>query len=224
MKSTKTSTYLFFFLSALAFIAFSVVWWGVAQNAAWIHALDRWGIQLIRSNITESATYFFHTITFFGGTVFLTLASILLFFLFLRKKGWGIALWFASTALIGELLIPQIVKHIVMRPRPENPLISVSGYSFPSGHSAGSTTFYGILVIILCLTILQKSSRKWLLAIVAALWILTIMISRVYLGVHYPSDVLGGCLVGIGSISLTTAVYLLKQQKNRRSSEQQLNV
>ncbi|WP_099222458.1 phosphatase PAP2 family protein [Listeria costaricensis] len=213
MKSTKTSIYLLFLLSALAFAAFGIIWWGVSQNADWIHALDNWGIQLIRSNITETATSFFHTVTFFGGTVFLTLASILVFVIFLWKKGWSIALWFGGTALLGELVIPQVVKHIVMRPRPENPLINVSGYSFPSGHSAGSTTFYGILVIILCLIIFKKAAWKWLSAVIACLWILTIMVSRVYLGVHYPSDVLAGCLVGIGSISLTTAIYLRTQTK-----------
>ncbi|SQC67488.1 phosphatidylglycerophosphatase B [Listeria fleischmannii subsp. fleischmannii] len=135
-----------------------------------------------------------------------------------RKLGVRLAIWAGATFFTGELLIPQIFKHITLRQRPDDPLIPISGYSFPSGHAAGSTTFYGFLAILLLLFYLKKKSSKVVVPILFALFILLIMISRVYLSVHYPSDVIAGCLVGIGTITLSAFIYEhgFFRLKNRR--------
>ena len=85
------------------------------------------------------------------------------------------------------------------------PLVTERGYSFPSGHSALSTVAYGILALLVIHSDLPRSLKR---AIVAALVVLILLVglSRVYLGVHYPSDVLGGWLSGTAIVLLFEAL------------------
>ncbi|WP_165981819.1 phosphatase PAP2 family protein, partial [Listeria monocytogenes] len=111
----------------------------------------------------------------------------------LRKVNTSI--WFGIIVLIGGALIPSIIKNIVHRPRPTYKLNEHGGFSFPSGHSTGSTIFYGMLAFMLILYV----SRRWLrfkIGILALGIVILVMYSRVYLGVHFQSDVVTGFLIG----------------------------
>src|SRR5262249_10230344 len=91
----------------------------------------------------------------------------------------------------------ELVKLIVQRPRPplEEARIVQGGFAFPSGHSTLSATFYGTVAYLL-IRRLQHDRWKVLVGAAAALVVLAIGISRIYLGVHYPSDVLAGWAAG----------------------------
>jgi membrane-associated phospholipid phosphatase len=149
--------------------------------------LDRY-----RSNGVTQVLIFF---TFFGSLNFLLPAYILLslYFVFYKKNNYKS---FNITAIgLSSGLLLYLIKNIFQRDRPPNPLIAnVSGFSFPSGHSFSSFTFAGIIIYML-----WKSERDlvWKCTGTAFLFILATIIafSRVYLQVHYASDVIAGfCL------------------------------
>lgn len=113
----------------------------------------------------------------------------------------------ATFNLAGALLINQVLKFIVQRPRPEGfRLVSEVGYSFPSGHSMVSMAFYG-----LCAWMVWHYERdrimKWFLCCCFALAIGLVGISRVYLGVHYATDVIAGFCVSIAWVGVYTKVF-----------------
>ena len=90
-----------------------------------------------------------------------------------------------------------MLKNILQRPRPtEYRIIEETGYSFPSGHSMVSMAFYGYLIYLIYKYVKNKYV-KWISITLLGILICLIGISRIYLGVHYTSDVLGGFLISI---------------------------
>ena len=143
--------------------------------------------------ISEFATPIAKFITNFGGAIFLIIATIILFILIKNKKiGFSII-----SNLVIVTILNQLLKNILQRPRPnEFRIIEETGYSFPSGHSMASMAFYGYLIYLIYKYVKNKY-LKWTLIVLLSILICTIGISRIYLGVHYTSDVLGGFLISI---------------------------
>lgn len=132
-------------------------------------------------------------ITNFGGAIFLIVVTIVLFILIKNKK---IRLSIFSNLVIITIL-NQLLKRILQRPRPtEYRIIEETGYSFPSGHSMISMAFYGYLIYLIYKYVKNKYI-KWISIVLLSILICAIGISRIYLGVHYTSDVLGGFLISI---------------------------
>ena len=143
--------------------------------------------------ISDFATPIAKFITNFGGAIFLTILTIILFILIKNKK-IGVSI-FSNLAIITAL--NQLLKNILQRPRPtEYRIIEETGYSFPSGHSMISMAFYGYLIYLIYKYVKNKYV-KWTSMVLLSLLICSIGISRIYLGVHYTSDVLGGFLISI---------------------------
>ena len=144
---------------------------------------------LISDFVTPIAKF----ITNFGGAIFLSIATVTLFLLIKNKK---IGLSIISNIVIITVL-NQLLKRILQRPRPtEFRIVEETGYSFPSGHSMVSMAFYGYLIYLIYRYIKNKYV-KWTLITILSILICLIGISRIYLGVHYTSDVLGGFLLSI---------------------------
>ena len=144
---------------------------------------------LISDFVTPIAKF----ITNFGGAIFLSIATVMLFLLIKNKK---IGLSIISNIVIITVL-NQLLKRILQRPRPtEFRIVEETGYSFPSGHSMVSMAFYGYLIYLIYRYIKNKYV-KWTLITILSILICLIGISRIYLGVHYTSDVLGGFLLSI---------------------------
>ena len=143
--------------------------------------------------ISDFATPIAKFITNFGGAIFLIIATIILFILIKNKKiGFSII-----SNLVIVTILNQLLKNILQRPRPnEFRIIDETGYSFPSGHSMVSMAFYGYLIYLIYRYVKNKYV-KWILIVLLSILICTIGISRIYLGVHYTSDVLGGFLISI---------------------------
>ena len=144
------------------------------------------------------------------------LLVISMIWLFVKRKNlWGMRFYFITVA--GGGLLNLWLKSFFERERPNvNRIIEAEGFSFPSGHSMGSMTYYGFL-IYLVLRSKRKPYSKFGLGILLCLVILLIGISRIYLGVHYPSDVMAGYMAGsvwlVLCISLLEIIYLYKGNK-----------
>ncbi len=143
--------------------------------------------------ISDFATPIAKFITNFGGAIFLVIATITLFIVIKNKK-IGISI-LSNVAIV--TVLNQLIKRILQRPRPtEYRIIEETGYSFPSGHSMVSMAFYGYFIYLIYKYVKNKYV-KWISISLLSLLICAIGISRIYLGVHYTSDVLGGFLISI---------------------------
>ncbi len=143
--------------------------------------------------INEQVTPIMKIVTFFGGATCLIGLTIILFIIIKNKKiGFLIGI-----NLITITILNQLFKFILQRPRPtEYRIINESGYSFPSGHSMISMAFYGFLIYLIYKYVKNKKLKYISIALISIL-IIFIGISRIYLGVHYTSDVLAGFLFSI---------------------------
>ena len=113
----------------------------------------------------------------------------------------------AAVNLVCVFLINQVLKYLVQRPRPEGfRLISEVGYSFPSGHSMISMAFYGLCAWMVW-TYERDKIIRWLCCLAFTGIILAVGMSRVYLGVHYASDVIAGFCVSIAWLAVYTKVF-----------------
>lgn len=166
----------------------------------------------------EWLTWFFIRITRLGDTWFVTLmTTAIFFFLLLKNKYWQLAIWYAATVALGAGALNQIVKYIFQRPRPSNVdhLINQGGYSFPSGHAMGSLIAYGAIVFLV-IRLSKNTFLKWTVFIALSLLIGFIGISRVYVGVHYPSDIIGGYSLGAAWLAFSIGMYGLALTKQGR--------
>ena len=163
--------------------------------------------------ISDFATPIAKFITNFGGAIFIILLTVILIAVIKNKK-IGLSI-LANLAII--TILNQLLKRILQRPRPtEYRIIEESGYSFPSGHSMISMAFYGYLIYLIYKYVENKNA-KWILISLLSVLICLIGISRIYLGVHYTSDVLGGFLISISYlviyISAVNNVFCRKEEK-----------
>lgn len=152
--------------------------------------------------ITDATTPIAKFVTNFGGAVCLIMISIILLVLIKNKKiGTSIIINLGTITILNVLL-----KGILQRPRPiEYRIINESGYSFPSGHSMVSMAFYGYLIYLIYKYIKNKYLKYTLITILSAL-IIIIGTSRIYLGVHYTSDVIAGFLISISYLVVYTSL------------------
>lgn len=161
-------------------------------------------ISYIQSLENEYLTVFYKMITIIADTYQSAIITILLVTFLYFKKHYREALFLAITMTTCGLAMP-LLKNIFRRERPNfYRLIEISGYSFPSGHTTSATTMYLTLAIIL-LSIMKKLNKYFVFSI-AVLGIVIIGSSRIYLGVHYPTDVMAGICLGI---SIVITVYCL---------------
>src|SRR5215203_373669 len=145
-------------------------------------------------------------ITFLGKHQFLIPANLILIFYFLLVKRQN---WFSIrviTIAMSSLVLMLLLKQLFQRKRPLSPLLKAAkGLSFPSGHAIMAVTFYGLLIYILEHTI-TIDWLKWLAIVIVFVLIILIGFSRVYLRVHYASDVAAGFIIGLLWLLLSLAV------------------
>ena len=197
------------FIVVLCLILFSVICYGVLSYDSLV--IDTKVYSFIADNImSDWITSVLKVITELGGVAFIVLAGVLIF-MFCKKIRW-----FVTFDLVGVTLINQVIKHIVRRPRPNVlRLVEEDGYSFPSGHSMVSMAFYGIVIYLVYKNVSNKY-LKWLLITLLSLLILSIGFSRIYVGVHYFTDVAGGFLLGLAYLIIYINIYNKKAGKNEK--------
>lgn len=157
--------------------------------------------------------------TFLGKVEFLVPANValVLYFLFIRKHKWY-SLRIAAISLSSVALM-FILKMFFDRPRPAMPLLeSAKGLSFPSGHALMAVTFYGLLIYI-SWYLVKNQVVKWLLIIIYVLFIFMIGLSRVYLHVHYTSDVIAGYCMGMIWLYISLKFLRRLEQYSKKKME-----
>lgn len=167
----------------------------VASENQFIHEFDQTVINIICNNnpiLIKFATVF----TNLGNTNVIMVETILLVIVLALFKKFAYAFFTAGT-MIAANGYNWIIKHAIARHRPfTHHLVAAHGYSFPSGHSVGSATLFGILIVLTILLVKNKAA-KTVLCIVWVCFPILIGYTRIFSHVHYPSDVVGGFLEGI---------------------------
>ena len=175
----------------LFFLAFM---FAVLRHDSQIKTMDQAGFALTMP-ITAMKTRIMLFITALGSPQFLGPVTLVMMLILWWKKQLGSSMWYGAMQFVGYLLV-IFFKTSVMRPRPAHRLEKISGYSFPSGHTFATVIF--VLTILALLWPHLKSNWSRLLGgMLGAGWILLIMYSRVYLHVHYASDVWAGLLLAL---------------------------
>ena len=180
--------------------------------------IQTWAFHLQSSS---GLTYFFsHMTNIFGdkgGIIVAVILALVLYLLFKQKEA---TIWFAATVVL-SLALNTVIKVIIGRERPDIHRLATfaneAGKSFPSGHSIFATIIFGSIFFI-CLGKLKNRSSKILLGILCIILIALIMFSRIFVGVHYPSDTIGGFLEGISILLLTYPTYIKYQEKSKKTN------
>ena len=160
----------------------------------------------IRGDLPETLTLLFRAITHLIDIPVIITWVLIVAFIFYRKQ-WKLE----SYLMLGNLTLAGILivtfKNIYQRPRPEIlHLVEEKGFSFPSGHSLAVTIMVGTLIVILSQRIKNTVWRK-IVQILLSLYIVSVLVSRIYLGVHYPSDVIASLCVGLGVLFMEFPFY-----------------
>ena len=159
-----------------------------------IEAFDELLYGIIHEIHNSPIDFFFIHFTHIGDTIPTICIAIVLLLIFSKWKDRVLL----SVSLGTTVAVNQILKHWIARPRPplERRLIKQGGYSYPSGHSMVSLCVYGVLMYFVSTKVKNKKIKVAIMTLLTLI-ILLIGISRIYVGVHYPSDVLGGYLLSI---------------------------
>lgn len=175
---------------------------------------------IIQSYRSENLTSFFTIITDIGdvwGYCVAVVIATIVFFYFIKNWKYALQLLCILLLAIGSnILLKQIINR--QRPLAEH-LVSVKTLSYPSGHAMTAMAFYGFL-IYLTLSFKIKGYLKIFLILIFTFLILSIGVSRVYLGVHYPSDVVGGFIAGFAWIIFSILILtIIKIYRKRHKTE-----
>ena len=161
-----------------------------ARLANWLHA-----------HASAKLTQFFLQVSLIHGVAAICAYTAALAALLALQRDWY---WVQRVALIVPtgMLFNTVLKYSYQRMRPsfDDPLVTLSTYSFPSGHTAGATLFYGIFAVVLFSRLRSYAVRTAFLA-GAALVVTLVAFSRMYLGAHYLSDVLAAACASVAWIA-----------------------
>ena len=197
----KKCKWFFFFFALVIFILFTVL--VITNNIAWF---DDPVYNFLHAMFQDKTTIFFLIITSLSSPFVLIVMSLLLLITNKDHKLSFLVILNLLLSTIGN----TILKLIFLRERPSDfPLIQESGYSYPSGHSMISMAYYGILIYIVRQTDWSKKT-KIIFSICLGLIIFLIGCSRIYLRVHYPSDVVAG--FAISFVYLLTFIHIIKKK------------
>ena len=207
MINTKKFKWIILFICLLMFIA---ILEDVFEKE--IMKLDILGYGLISNIISDNITPIAILITNFGGAI--TLIGLTIIFLLImknKKMSFSILLNLVIVTFLNIFL-----KNIIQRPRPDDfRLINETGYSFPSGHSMISMAYYGYLIYLIYKFVKNKKLKTFLITFLCIL-ILTIGVSRIYLGVHYTSDVIAGFVLSVSYLIIYTSIikkYIIEREE-----------
>jgi len=203
------------FTGALALLVFAVRPWMRKHKNLDLQIFDE-----LKPHVNKLNDRLMLDVTFLGKHQFLIPANLLLifYFLFVHKRTW-FSIRVASVAL-SSLILMFTLKRLFHRKRPLIPLLEPArGLSFPSGHAMMSVTFYGLLIYIISNTIKNKPLKRTLISSLIVL-IAAIGFSRVYLRVHYASDVMAGYIVGLLWLLVALDILYRLEEYNKQKTKQ----
>lgn len=159
--------------------------------------------------VNEGNTTFMKIVTFFGSAIpFIVI--VLLTFLLIKNKSYS---FYMFVNLLWVYVVSVIFKNVIMRERPVISLIEKpSDFSFPSGHTMCSIAFYGFVVYLLLKNV-KNYFLKWLIIFIFAMLVIFIGISRIYLNVHYFTDVIAGLILGLICLLMIINIYIKNEKQ-----------
>jgi undecaprenyl-diphosphatase len=183
-----------FAFSALIF--FITLCYVVKMTPGALKAFDDYFTGIIRNNVYPYVNLFFITITQSAHPVFVVIVAALVFIILIRYKKIIDAVWLLSGMAVVSGVLVQFLKRGIGRERPLlEHLVKEHSLSFPSGHSTAGMVLYGTILILVTIYVKNRYIKRSVQAVLTAL-IFVIGVSRIYVGVHFPTDVLGGFLLG----------------------------
>jgi undecaprenyl-diphosphatase len=201
-------------LLLLSVIAFGSLTEDVVEKESLVQ-FDQAIVNAIHTNSNPTLAQIMIGVSFAGSAVPTIATLILTIVFFLQKRYRDLILLLVTIA--GAQVLNALLKISVQRARPSfaDPLVTAIGFSFPSGHAMGAMVFYGLMAYFL-MRDAQRDSERLLIFLIFLLTVGLIGFSRIYLGVHYPSDVLAGYLAGLGwlTITLNGSELLFRQTQN----------
>lgn len=200
--------------AALCIIIFVILLIAVMTGSA--YGFDDPVREFIYSLRSDTLTVIMKIITYMGNWQIVTLLCIVLLAIKKTRCTYGVPV---AAGAIFVTVLNKVIKSIVARTRPDVSLhlIEQGGMSFPSGHAITSMFVYGMLIYLLYVGLQNMQSRRDIvrivLMIILAIPMIFVGVSRVYLGVHYPTDVLAGwCLAGV-VIVVESMIYGMKSAR-----------
>lgn len=213
MKEIKSKKNLIIFVSLLICLVFLFFALAVMVMNNKTTSLDNFFIQISEKIRNNLLTGFVKFITYFGSVYMLTLLAAV-GIVFARKNLSKIIL---CSGVVISALASVVAKYIFRRERPSGiALIHETGFSFPSAHSMLSMVFYGILIVLILRSSRFKLWQKIAFSCVLELLIVLVGLSRVYLGVHFITDVLAGWIIGFIFIVLTIIIFDFIQKRTKK--------
>lgn len=157
----------------------------------------------------------FVILTAFGGALFVALAACIWSVILLKRRRLPQA-YFVITSVGGAAVIASWLKFVFERTRPElwSWAVSETSFSFPSAHAIVSSA-----LALTALMLTWRTAWRWRVAVIGVLYVLIVAISRLVLGVHYPSDIIGGWLVSIGWVCLSWLITIYTWPAIERRSQ-----
>ena len=207
-----------FIISAVSLIGFSFMTIVISRHN--ILTFDSMVISFVQGLETSTLTAIMKFFTFIGSTKGIIVISLLvLFFLYkVLKHRSELVLFFI--VIVGTPILNGIFKNFFHRACPDlHRLIEIGGYSFPSGHAMSAMAVYGLIAFLLWRHIPTRFGRS-LLILLSVIMILMIGISRVYLGVHYPSDIIDGYFASGFWLAMSIWFYQRYKEKRYTSKKQ----
>ena len=191
---------------SFALLLFVILGYVVKFYPEQLQTLDSSVQTAIRGDLPENLTMIFRGITRLIDLPVVISWAIILAAIFYLKKWKSESLLVAGNLSLAGILIVSL-KHLYQRPRPDIlHLVEEKGFSFPSGHSLAVTLLIGSLIIIVGQKVKNRTVRL-ILQISLGIYLVSVIISRVYLGVHYPSDVLASLCLGLGILFIEFPFY-----------------
>ena len=197
--------------AALAFSAFVI--WAFFKRADEVlegdsRAFDKAVLLWIHRNVPDWLDGPMRLVTALGYYYVVVPLLVVAVFLFYRRD-WRLSAVLLAISTGGSIVLTTVLKGVFQRARPElfDSGYQASFYSFPSGHATVAAGFYGMLTVILAYRL--EGLARWVVAVSGVLVVLLIGFSRLYLGVHYPTDIIAGYLSALLWLVCVGGVYAL---------------
>lgn len=206
-------------LFGLAVVGFALIVVALATGARPLAALDHrvvgWGYRATEGLAARTAWWL--AAARYGAPWVMRVVLIVIAAIQATKRRWQVAAWLVGVVVAENLLAPA-AKLLLNRPRPHwlHPIAVEHSLSFPSGHSAGAGMFVTVIALLVPMTFSSRTLRVGLIGLATAVG-LTICADRIFLGVHYLSDVLGGVCLGT-AIAAAGWLLLLGFRARRNAS------
>ncbi|MDN6640254.1 MAG: phosphatase PAP2 family protein [Tetragenococcus sp.] len=194
------------FTASCTFLIFAFLSYVVKFYPEWLTTFDDAITSVIRS-LHPNWNGFFLWITQFGSATNIIILLLAMLFVLLYRKKYVDAIWLSMSVAVVAGVITPLLKLFFARQRPTlEHLVVETSYSFPSGHATATMIFYGALIFLVPLF---TQTKIWQISLQTflAIFILLIGISRIYLGVHFPTDILAGYCESLTWLLFTYPIY-----------------